>query len=211
MAYLLRSARYLSHDVLKEAVQKGDTVIDATMGNGHDTLFLCELVGEEGKVIAFDVQAQAVESTRQRLSENGMLSRAALYHCRVVFGNLPALRFCAGCARCDNVFFFGKVARLLARGLCVLYRFVAASLLWRGRHILPWCICLSNMVRRKLRFIRKVRASPIVGMTLHSRNGLVVLCGLLLPCLNKSRLHLFLWQRPWGGSIGNILYVVRRC
>lgn len=80
MAYLLRSARYLSHDVLREAVQKGDTVIDATMGNGHDTLFLCELVGEEGKVIAFDVQAQAVESTRQRLSENGMLSRAVLYH-----------------------------------------------------------------------------------------------------------------------------------
>ena len=53
MAYMLRSARYLSHDVLKEAVQKGDTVIDATMGNGHDTLFLCELVGEEGQVIAF--------------------------------------------------------------------------------------------------------------------------------------------------------------
>ncbi len=80
MAYMLRSARFLSHDVLKEAVQKGDTVIDATMGNGHDTLFLCELVGEEGKVIAFDVQAQAVESTRRRLMENGMLGRASLYH-----------------------------------------------------------------------------------------------------------------------------------
>lgn len=79
MAYMLRSARYLSHDVLKEAVQKGDTVIDATMGNGHDTLFLCELVGEEGRVIAFDVQSQAVESTRQRLAENNMLDRATLY------------------------------------------------------------------------------------------------------------------------------------
>ena len=81
MAYMLRSARYLSHDVLREAVQKGDTVIDATMGNGHDTLFLCELVGEEGQVIAFDVQEAAVESTRKRLAEAGMLERAVLY-CR---------------------------------------------------------------------------------------------------------------------------------
>ena len=79
MAYMLRSARYLSHDVLKEAVQEGDTVIDATMGNGHDTLFLCELVGEKGRVIAFDVQQQAVDSTRERLKENGMLGRATLY------------------------------------------------------------------------------------------------------------------------------------
>ena len=81
MAYLLRSARYLSADVLREAVQPGDTVIDATMGNGHDTLYLCELVGEEGRVIAFDVQEKAVESTRERLAQNGMLERAALY-CR---------------------------------------------------------------------------------------------------------------------------------
>lgn len=81
MAYMLRSARYLSHDVLKEAVQTGDTVIDATMGNGYDTLFLCELVGEAGKVIAFDVQQAAVESTRKRLTEAGVIERAALY-CR---------------------------------------------------------------------------------------------------------------------------------
>lgn len=80
MAYLLRSARYLSADILREAVQPGDTVIDATMGNGHDTLFLCELVGPEGKVIAFDVQSAAVESTKKRLEEAGVLSRATLYH-----------------------------------------------------------------------------------------------------------------------------------
>ncbi len=79
MAYLLRSARFLSADVLREAVQKGDTVIDATMGNGHDTLYLCELVGAEGHVIAFDIQPDAVESTRRRLTEAGMMDRATLY------------------------------------------------------------------------------------------------------------------------------------
>ncbi len=80
MAYLLRSARYLSADILKEAVQKGDTVIDATMGNGHDTLYLCELVGENGRVIAFDVQAAAVENTKKRLEDARMAERAVLYH-----------------------------------------------------------------------------------------------------------------------------------
>lgn len=45
----------------------GDTCIDATAGNGHDTVALCRLVGAEGRVIAFDVQPLAVEKTRARL------------------------------------------------------------------------------------------------------------------------------------------------
>lgn len=79
MAYELKSARYLASDILRRAVEPGDTVVDATMGNGHDTLFLCELVGEQGKAYAFDVQAQAVENTRKRLAEEGVLDRAALF------------------------------------------------------------------------------------------------------------------------------------
>lgn len=81
MAYELRSARYLAADVLRQTVQAGDAVIDATMGNGHDTLFLCELVGPEGRVYAFDVQEQAVENTRARLEAAGAAERAALF-CR---------------------------------------------------------------------------------------------------------------------------------
>ena len=79
MSYELRSARYLAADILRQAVAPGDTVVDATMGNGHDTLFLCQLVGERGRVYAFDVQQQAVESTQKRLQEAGVLSRAALF------------------------------------------------------------------------------------------------------------------------------------
>ncbi|MBR6185581.1 MAG: class I SAM-dependent methyltransferase [Clostridia bacterium] len=79
MAYELRSARFLAADILSRALQPGDTAIDATMGNGHDTLFLCRLVGETGRVYAFDVQAAAVENTRKRLLDAGVLSRAALY------------------------------------------------------------------------------------------------------------------------------------
>ena len=79
MAYELRSARYLASDILRRAVQPGDTAVDATMGNGHDTLLLCELVGEEGRVYAFDVQEAAVENTKNRLKAAGVDSRARLF------------------------------------------------------------------------------------------------------------------------------------
>ncbi len=41
--------------------------VDATAGNGHDTLFLARLVGKRGRVWAFDVQAEAIDSARDRL------------------------------------------------------------------------------------------------------------------------------------------------
>ena len=50
MSYELRSARWIAADVLRQVVQPGDTVVDATLGNGHDTLMLCELVGETGRI-----------------------------------------------------------------------------------------------------------------------------------------------------------------
>jgi len=51
---------------------QGDIVIDATAGNGHDTLFLAERVGPFGKVYAFDIQASALECTAARLAAAGM-------------------------------------------------------------------------------------------------------------------------------------------
>ena len=79
MAYVLRSARWIASDVLHQVVQAGDTVIDATLGNGHDTVMLAELVGESGRVIGFDIQPDAVERTAARLQENDLLDRCELY------------------------------------------------------------------------------------------------------------------------------------
>ena len=62
MAWELRSARFLAADVLERVIQPGDTVVDATVGNGHDTQMLAELVGENGHVIGFDVQPSAIAS-----------------------------------------------------------------------------------------------------------------------------------------------------
>ncbi len=52
-------------------VRPGGTVVDFTMGNGHDTLWLAEQVGENGKVYAFDIQPKALESSEKLLRESG--------------------------------------------------------------------------------------------------------------------------------------------
>ena len=80
MAWELRSARYLAADALERIIEPGDTVVDATLGNGHDTQFLASLVGPEGHVIGFDIQTDAVASAEKRLREAGLLDRCEL-HC----------------------------------------------------------------------------------------------------------------------------------
>lgn len=61
----------LVHHYLEQFIQPGFFVIDATAGNGRDTVFLCELVGKEGHVLAFDIQHQAVRNTENRLRDGG--------------------------------------------------------------------------------------------------------------------------------------------
>lgn len=63
---------------LEKIIEKGDVVIDATMGNGYDTVYLGNLVGETGKVYAFDVQEEAVKSTRKKVERDNMTSRVEL-------------------------------------------------------------------------------------------------------------------------------------
>lgn len=53
---------------IRQQVQEGDFCIDATMGNGNDTLLLSQLCGESGKVLAFDIQEQALTATQKRLN-----------------------------------------------------------------------------------------------------------------------------------------------
>ncbi len=61
----------LSHRFIKEHVLPGHTCIDATAGRGKDTLMLCQLVGHSGRVIAMDIQEDALCQTRQLLEEHG--------------------------------------------------------------------------------------------------------------------------------------------
>jgi SAM-dependent methyltransferase len=67
------------HVLLRQVICSGDCVVDATAGNGHDTVFLAEAVGDGGKVIAIDIQAEAIAATRQRLKESLLENRVELY------------------------------------------------------------------------------------------------------------------------------------
>ena len=75
-----RSARHWARELIENAMYPGAKAIDATMGNGHDTKWLCELAGETGHVFAFDIQQQAVESTANRLQSANLIERATLIH-----------------------------------------------------------------------------------------------------------------------------------
>lgn len=69
-----------AHAALTEILGDGDLAIDATVGNGHDTLFLARAVGEGGTVYGFDIQEAALESAWRRLDEAGVADRVSLYH-----------------------------------------------------------------------------------------------------------------------------------
>ena len=69
------------HQILSAKLKPGDRAADATMGNGWDTLKLCELVGESGKVYGFDIQEKAVLTTKERLAKAGFMERAELFCC----------------------------------------------------------------------------------------------------------------------------------
>lgn len=57
----------IAHLILRSRITQGDHVVDATVGNGHDTIFLAECVGTTGRVDGFDIQKEAIESTLSRI------------------------------------------------------------------------------------------------------------------------------------------------
>ena len=68
----------LNKVLLEDVISEGDIVIDATMGNGYDTKYLAEKVGESGVVYSFDVQEEAIKSTRKRLEKENLMGRTNL-------------------------------------------------------------------------------------------------------------------------------------
>jgi SAM-dependent methyltransferase len=74
----LRGPVPLSHLFLRSFLRDGDVAIDATCGNGHDTLLLARLVGARGHVRGFDIQQRAIEETGRRLAEADLSGRVTL-------------------------------------------------------------------------------------------------------------------------------------
>ena len=68
---LFQSHIDLAHSLWKKIVKKGDLIVDATCGNGHDTLILAKLAltSKEGTLYAMDKQTKAIVSCKGLLSK----------------------------------------------------------------------------------------------------------------------------------------------
>lgn len=69
-----------THLLLEKFLLSGQKVIDATAGNGQDTLFLAQTVGAAGLVYAFDIQEKALQETKKLLEKNHCLQQVKLIH-----------------------------------------------------------------------------------------------------------------------------------
>ncbi len=77
----LRGPVPLTHLMAFNFIKPGDYAVDATCGNGKDTLVLARLVGNNGHVWGFDVQIEALERTGERLKAEGLEQRVTLHNC----------------------------------------------------------------------------------------------------------------------------------
>lgn len=67
-----------AHKYWETLVKENDLVIDATAGNGHDTLFLANLC-RKGTVYAIDIQEQALQNTLLLLKQASLEQHVKLY------------------------------------------------------------------------------------------------------------------------------------
>ena len=66
------------HDFLTRTVKPGSVCVDATAGKGRDTALLCRLTGKAGRVLAFDIQEEAIRQTRALLEAEGLSAEVVL-------------------------------------------------------------------------------------------------------------------------------------
>lgn len=69
-----------AHDLIRDILHAGDIAIDATVGNGHDTVFLAEQVAPSGHVYGFDIQQAAIDSTREKFRQAHLSDSLTLVH-----------------------------------------------------------------------------------------------------------------------------------
>ena len=88
MRNILRNTTHLAMHIVKEYITADSVVVDATCGNGYDTLALARC--HPAVLYAFDIQEKAVEATKQRLSANGFDAELKSGRIRVICDNHDA-------------------------------------------------------------------------------------------------------------------------
>ncbi len=74
----LSNAVNMAHQLLAASLSRAQCVVDATAGNGHDTLFLAKNTPATTAIFAFDIQQIALDKTTQRIAAQGFASKV---HC----------------------------------------------------------------------------------------------------------------------------------
>ena len=69
---------HVSHRFVEALVSEGNCCVDATVGNGYDTVFLAKRVGVTGHVLGVDIQAEAVTQAKDRLAASALGDRVCL-------------------------------------------------------------------------------------------------------------------------------------
>ena len=69
---ILKNVHTITDSIIVNHIEANSIIVDATAGNGNDTLKLARLVGNEGKIYAFDIQKSAIEKTRELLLNEGL-------------------------------------------------------------------------------------------------------------------------------------------
>ena len=75
---IIDAALSMVHDFLTRTVKPGSVCVDATAGKGRDTALLCRLTGKAGRVLAFDIQEEAIRQTRALLEAEGLSAEVVL-------------------------------------------------------------------------------------------------------------------------------------
>ena len=83
--FLVSSLRRIIHNpekILAELIQKGHIVADIGCGPGYFSIAMAKLVGEEGRVIAADIQPRMLQYVQRRAEREGLQSRICLHQCQ---------------------------------------------------------------------------------------------------------------------------------
>jgi 16S rRNA C1402 N4-methylase RsmH len=64
-----------AHKCIEERLKPGDAAIDATAGNGNDTVFMARLLTGGGHLYSMDIQQAALDHTRRKLEAEPAESR----------------------------------------------------------------------------------------------------------------------------------------
>lgn len=73
-----RNSLYITRKLIDEYVVEGARVLDATVGNGNDSLLLARKLGERGQLYGFDIQDLAIKNTKDLLSKENLMENTRL-------------------------------------------------------------------------------------------------------------------------------------